>query len=97
MTPDERSLLERTAALAAENNKILRSIRRSTHISTAMSIFYWVIIIGLSVGAYYYIQPWITDMIGVLNKANNIQSNVTAAQGATDQLKSLLEKMQVNK
>jgi predicted MFS family arabinose efflux permease len=95
MTPEERSLLERTAALAAENNKILRSIRRSNRWSAVMRVIYWVLIIGVSFGAYYYIQPWITNMIGVLDKANSIEGSVSATQGATDQLKAVLQKMQI--
>ena len=65
MSPEERELLEKTAALAEDNNKMLRSIRRSMFWSQVMSVIYWVIIIGSAIGAYYIIQPYIDQMIGI--------------------------------
>ncbi len=59
MTPEERSLLERTYQLTEENNDMLKSIRRSGRFSLALRIGYWAVIILLSVGAYYVIQPTI--------------------------------------
>ncbi len=58
MTPDERSLLERTAAMVQDNNNILRKMRRSSRVAMALHAFYWVVIIGLTFGAYYFIQPY---------------------------------------
>jgi hypothetical protein len=86
MTPEERSLLERTYNLTEENNAILRGIRRTGRISMIMRIAYWVVIIGFSVGAYYLIQPYaslLTSFYG--SGANDIKS----AQSAADSLKDL--------
>ncbi len=87
MTPEERSLLERTCAIAEENNKILLSIRRSSRITSFMHIAYWVIIIGFSVGAYYFIQPYINSLMGVYGQA---QVNVQSLQEAAGSLQDLL-------
>ncbi len=62
MTPEERSLLERTHKLAEENNALLRSLRRSHRFSTAVRALYWVVIIILSFGAYYLIQPYVDTL-----------------------------------
>lgn len=62
MTPEEKSLLERTYKMAEENNKILRSIRRSTRWSIFMKVFYWVIIIGGAYGAYHFLQPYVNTI-----------------------------------
>ncbi len=67
MSPEDRSLLERTLKLAEENNIILKSIRRSNRISMAVRALYWIVIIGLSVGALYFIQPYIDFLFGALN------------------------------
>ncbi|MCL5781896.1 MAG: hypothetical protein M1459_00880 [Patescibacteria group bacterium] len=85
MTPEERSLLERTCSLAAENNEILRAIRRSNRISTAMRVGYWVVIIALSFGAYYLIQPYLSLLTGISS------GNVMNAQDAANQLRDLLK------
>lgn len=81
-------MLENTHKLAEENNEILRSIRRSNRFSTAMKIAYWVLIIGLSVGAYYLIQPYMTFLSGL---SGGQSLNLNNAQNAADQLKDLLK------
>ncbi len=81
MTPEERSLLERTHEMTEENNKILRSLRRSRRISLILSISYWVLIIGLSVGAFYFIQPYIDFIAGGTDSGSKI----------TEQFKDLLK------
>ncbi len=65
MTPEEKSLLERTYKLAEENNSMLRSIRRSTRLSLIFRAIYWLVIIGFSVGAYYFVQPYLTQLLGL--------------------------------
>ncbi len=64
MTPEEKSLLLKTHELAEENNKILRSLRRSRRIGIIMTALYWTLIIGLSLGAFYFIQPYIDFFAG---------------------------------
>jgi hypothetical protein len=64
MTPEEKSLLERTYKLAEENNEILRKIRRINRWTIAFRIAYWVILVGLAVGALYFIQPYIDAVMG---------------------------------
>jgi len=85
MTPEERSLLEETHELAEENNKLLRAMKRSQRFASIMRVIYWVVIIGLSIGAYYYIQPY-TDLL--LKVAG---SNVTNFQNAYNSLQSFLK------
>lgn len=65
MNPEERSLLERTYKMVEENNVILKSIRRTGRIGTAVKVFYWVVIIGLSIGSLYFIQPYVDALKGV--------------------------------
>ena len=59
MNPNDKDLLEKTYELSKENNHILRGIRSSNRWGTFIHIFYWVIIIGVSIGAYYYVQPYV--------------------------------------
>lgn len=60
-------------------------MKRSARISNILRIFYWVIIIGLSVGAYYFIQPYTTLL---LNVASGDISNI---QNASNSLRELLQ------
>ena len=88
MTPEERSLLERTHKLAEENNKILHSLRRANRFATVMTIGYWVVIIGVSFGAYYVIQPYIESIFTLYGK---IQSDATTTHSTITSLQSLLK------
>ena len=59
MDVEERELLRRNLAVAEENNKMLKSLHRAQTWSRVWKISYWLIIIALSIGAYYYIQPYV--------------------------------------
>jgi hypothetical protein len=87
MSPEDRSLLERTYKMTEENNEILKSIRRNARLSTAMRIIYWVVILGLSFGAYYFIQPYIETLMGI---SGQIKDNVGGVQSMASQIQDLL-------
>lgn len=94
MTPEERSLIERTYKLAEENNEILRTIRRSNRVSMIMRVAYWVIILIVSFGAYYFIQPYVEMMLGAYDSLQGslqgLQGDMNTAQSAADSLRDLL-------
>ncbi len=71
MTPEEREILRRVAMLTEENNALLKKTLRRGRIGTAFRFLYWLVIIGISVASYYYIQPYVEKMIPVLNTAMN--------------------------
>lgn len=86
MSPEEKSLLERTYKMAEENNEILRSIRRTNRWGIAFRVFYWVVILGLSFGAYYFIQPYLQTVLGLYEQ---IPGNVGGVQDMTSKLSDL--------
>jgi uncharacterized membrane protein (DUF106 family) len=65
MDPEMKKLLEENLRLSQENNTMLHKMRRSMIISRALTVFYWIIIIGSAFGAYYFIQPYIDQILGV--------------------------------
>lgn len=76
MTPEEKSLLEETHALAAESAEILRSMQKTQRIHTAFKIFYWVAVIALSLGAYYLIQPYVNTLKASVDEITGGASDV---------------------
>ncbi len=92
MTPEERSLLERTYKLTEENNEILRKIRRGNRWSMAIKATYWIVIIGLSIGAFYFVQPYIEFMTSTLGIGT--QEPGTVPEGSQGFLKNLQDLMQ---
>jgi hypothetical protein len=63
MEPEEKEMLKKTLELAQENNKILHNIKRSMFWGRVARVVYWVIIIGVAIGIYYYIQPYIDSAV----------------------------------
>ena len=85
MNPNEKELLEKTFEMSKENNHILKGIRSSNRWAAFFRIFYWVIIIGISVGAFYYVQPY----INVAFKAyKNIQGDLNNVKSVVDKVSS---------
>jgi len=85
MDPESKKLLEDTLALAQENNQILHSIKRSMWFARIMSILYWVLIIGSAVGAYYFIQPYIDQLMSIYGGA---KSNFNSVGSLLNNLKN---------
>ncbi len=81
MLPEERELLEKTLALAEENNKILQGIKRSMRIGRWWKIIYWTLVVGTALGAYYFIQPYIDQVISVYGGA---KSNIEGINSLLD-------------
>ena len=72
MTPEEKSLLERTYKMAEDNNNILRKMRRSGRVATFISVAYWVLIAGFGLATYYYIQPYLMSAVNIINKGQAV-------------------------
>ena len=68
--------LSQILELTKENNKILRGMRRSARISSFLRYVYWAIIIGSTVSAYYYLQPYINQILKVYDEVNSTVKNV---------------------
>jgi predicted metal-dependent phosphoesterase TrpH len=58
-TEEIRRLLEKNLAATQDVLKIAKSLQRTNKLARWWKITKWVVIIGLSLGAYYYIQPYI--------------------------------------
>ena len=63
MSPEERELLNKSVSLAEDNNRMLHSMKRSMFWAHVMNTLYWILIIGVSVGAFYFIQPYIDQVV----------------------------------
>ncbi|MDD5068413.1 MAG: hypothetical protein PHS53_04885 [Candidatus Pacebacteria bacterium] len=73
MDPEIKTLLEKNLALNQENNQLLKKMNRRAKFGSIMHLIYWLIIIGFSVGSYYFIQPYINQLISTYS---SIQTGV---------------------
>jgi len=71
MDVEERELLRQNLKLSEENNKMIRRLYRAHRWGQIAKTFYWLVIIALTVGAYYYIQPYIKQLQTVYAELGN--------------------------
>lgn len=64
MDPELKDMIRKNLELSSENNKMLHSIKRGMFWGKVMRVVYWVIILGIGVGLYYYIEPYIDSAVG---------------------------------
>jgi hypothetical protein len=74
MEPEDKEILRRVLELSQKNNKMLNSIQRSMFWGKVYRYIYWIIIVGVAIGAYYYLEPYIN---GVLQVYGSVKDNVT--------------------
>lgn len=91
MNPYEKELLEETNKLARENNKILRGLRSSHRWSSFFHFIYWIIIIGIVVASFYYLEPYINTALKaystIQNDFTNVKSAINKISSSTSALK----------
>lgn len=84
MNPEDRQLLEENLKISKENNALLVKIHNIQRWSQITKIFYWVLIVGIAFGAFYFIKPMLG---GVLNIYSGGVSGVKNVGEITKNLK----------
>ena len=87
MSPEPEKLLEETYQLAKENNKMLRRVRGVQKRQALWSVLKIVVVIGLALGAFYYLEPYLNKILGLYNSISGIEQKINSSS-----LKSLLDK-----
>ena len=88
MEIDQEELLQRTYAIAKENNKLIRKMRRGAWLGFIVKLLLFVV---LPMWAYYaFLQPILGQAMGLLGQVQNTAENI----GVTpQQLQHLLHTM----
>jgi len=96
MDKEMRDLLQENLKLSRENNEMLKKVRGIQKRAHFFQIMYWLFIIGITVGAYYYIQPYIEKILSVYNSGagsilqlQNLGSSIPDVSHLQDLLKQL--------
>ena len=72
MEQEIKELLLANLEVSRENNKILRKMRGSQRWAQVTRVIYYLIITGLAVGAFYYIQPYIQKFLEIIPGFNKM-------------------------
>jgi hypothetical protein len=70
LDPKEEQLLEETYRLEKENHAMIQTLYTNMWWGRAFRIFYWMVIILLMVGSYYYAQPYIESLVKMYNSVS---------------------------
>ncbi len=76
MDEEVKKLLEENIAISRESLKILKGIRRSNRLALAFKAFYWLIVLGVLAGSFYYLQPYIKQTIAIVQQARDAVSGI---------------------
>ena len=72
MDPELKRLLEETNALAKDNHRMLRAIRRDYWIGLAGKILFWVIILALPL---YFYQQYLQPLVDKFSTSTGVSAN----------------------
>ncbi len=79
MDPESKKLLEETLALAQENNKMLHKVRRVQKWAAFWSGLKVFIIIGIALGSFYFLEPYINKVVDLYNSVSSATQKVKKA------------------
>ncbi len=98
MDPEVKKMIEESLTLNRESNTILKGIRSAQRRAEIMKIIYWVIILGITFGAYYFVQPYIESLMGYYSSIAGIGGDGTTTDGSSisnlSQIQDLLKQYQ---
>ncbi len=79
-----KNIVKRQGQVIEDTNRMLHGMRRGQRLRTLWSVLWWLAIIGVSAGAYYYyLQPYINTLEQYYA---NFQHSATQAQSFESQL-----------
>ena len=89
MEPESKKLLEKIYELTEENNKMLHKIRSVQKRAYLIATVKFILFVLFVLGAYYYLQPYITKVFEIYTNLSNI-----GEVGANpDAIKSILDNL----
>jgi hypothetical protein len=96
MDEETKKLLEENLKLSKENNGLLLKLYKIQRWAQITRYLYWVIIIGASLGALYYLKPYLGNLMnlytGGVSGINNI-SDIKKSLSNQDQINELLKSL----
>ena len=80
MDSEYKRRLDRIENLVEDNNTMINKLYRAMRWSRAMKVVYFVIIIGASLGIFYFLQPYLDRVGGTYQVIQNTLSNNNSSE-----------------
>ena len=93
MDPESKKLLEDTFNLARENNNMLHKIRKVQKWASFWSGLRVIIIIGVALGSFYFLEPYINKVISVWNAIYGGQPQQNSTNSTYSTFQDFLKKV----
>ena len=78
----ERTIQE-TRQLAEENNELIKGVNNSLYWQKVFNYVYWLIIIGIAIGAFYFLQPLWDNVMAAYDTVINVLPQFSGGEMAT--------------
>ncbi len=76
MDPEAKKLLEDIQKLTEDNNAMLHRMRAAQKRATLWSILKWVVIIGFTLGSFYFLQPYVDKVVSLYGDISSTQQKI---------------------
>ena len=92
-----KALLRKNIEVSEESLKILKKMNRARVVGGFFKVVKWLVIIGISLGFYYYVEPY---MIGLVDTLQSVTESLSAIRKTGEAISpsnispDLLEKLQ---
>jgi hypothetical protein len=93
MEEETKKLLEENIEISRQSLKILKGMRRASRIATAFKILYWLIIVGVLAGTYYFLEPYIKSAIEVVQGIQQVLPGGQKTNGTQSTSSDLLKNL----
>ena len=74
----DKQKLDQALDLAEENNLMLRKMVRNMRFARLFKIVYWIIIISISLGALFFVQPYVNQILAVYGNIQDAAQSVNS-------------------
>ena len=89
MDGDLKQILE----LTQDNNKMLHKIRNVQKREAIFRAIKLLVIIGFSVASFYYVEPYLNKMLGLLSSVSGIEQKLNSSSLNIGSLQDILKKI----
>ena len=96
MEIEEKKILEENLEISRESLKILKGIRRANRLNTAFKILYWLVILGIAAGVYYFLEPYIKSAMGAIQQVQQALPGSQKTNGTQSTSSDLLKNLPPN-
>ena len=79
MDSEIRELVKESVEISRENNVLLEKLVWHQKVSSWLSYLKWIIIIGSTVGALYYLQPMMDNLLGQYKELLGTVSDISVS------------------